>query len=665
MFPLEGSQAAPRSVSCATMLRPPSPRHLAALLLSACLPTLLPAQNRDEYARAPKPRQDVTIFSPLDLPTPNRLRTAAGAPGPDYWQQQVDYRIAATLDPATRTVTGKEHVTYHNRSPETLDFVWVHLEQNILRKDSIGTLTDGGAAVGGPSEPSDGVILTHVGQGGADLQYQVYDTLMRITLPKPIAPGSTFEFDVAWSFQVPKQVFRRYGTMDVAKGTIWEIAQWFPAVAVFDDVHGWNTLPYIGTGEFYTNFGTFDLAITAPRDHLVVASGVLQNPEEVYTEQQRERLARARTSADTVVIRSKDEVSDPQSRPAGEGPLTWRFRAENVRTVAWASSEAFILDAAGLGDTLIQSAYSEDSLPVWGKSTQMLRTAIGGYNQRWFPYPYPVATNVGGVEGGMEYPMIIFCSGQNRRSENGLYGVTTHEIGHNWFPMLINTDERRHAWMDEGFNTFINKYSTQDWFPRNKPAKASSFAAMLRAPGVPIVTTADRLNGMQLGLLQYEKTGVGLYILREYILGPERFDFAFRTYIRRWAFKSPQPADFFRTMENAAGMDLAWFWRGWFLEDAMLDQAIDSVQQATGRRSARITVVNKERQVMPLVIRATFVDGTTEERRLPVELWSQSDKVQVGLESTAKVTEIRLDPDQALPDIDRKNNVWTAEAAEK
>ena len=647
------------------MLRPLSHRLLTALLLSACLPTLLPAQNRDEYARAPKPRQDVTIFSPLDLPSPNRLRTAAGAPGPDYWQQQVDYKIAATLDPATRTVTGKEHVTYHNRSPEALDFVWVHLEQNILRKDSIGTLTDGGAAVGGPSEPSDGVILTHVGQGDTDLQYQVYDTMMRITLPKPIAPGSTFEFDVAWSFQVPKQVFRRYGTMDVAKGTIWEIAQWFPAVAVFDDVHGWNTLPYIGTGEFYTNFGTFDLAITAPRDHLVVASGVLQNPEEVYTEQQRERLAKAKTSADTVVIRSKDEVGDPQSRPAGEGPLTWRFRAENVRTVAWASSEAFILDAAGLGDTLIQSAYSEDSLPVWGKSTQMLRTAIGGYNQRWFPYPYPVATNVGGVEGGMEYPMIIFCSGQNRRSENGLYGVTTHEIGHNWFPMLVNTDERRHAWMDEGFNTFINKYSTQDWFPKNKPPKASSFAAMLRAPGVPIVTTADRLNGMQLGLLQYEKTGVGLYILREYILGAERFDFAFRTYIRRWAFKSPQPADFFRTMENAAGMDLAWFWRGWFLEDAMLDQAIDSVQQATGRRSARITVVNKERQVMPLVVRATFVDGSTEERRLPVELWSQSDKVQVGLESTAKVTEIRLDPDQALPDIDRKNNVWTAEATEK
>lgn len=669
----EDSQAGPRSVSCCPMPCIPSPQcppRAAFLLLAGLLATFQTAAaqeaptrgpRRDEFARAPQLRPDVTIFTALDLPTPNRLRTAAGAPGPDYWQQQVDYRIEVALDPATRTVTGKEHVTYHNHSPEALDLLWVHLEQNILRKDSIGTLTDTMSAMGGPSEPSDGVLLAHVGTGGTTLPYQVYDTMMRIELPQPIAAGGKFEFDIAWSFQVPKQVFRRYGTMETKKGTIWELAQWFPAVAVFDDVHGWNTLPYLGSGEFYTNYGTYDLAITTPRDHLVVATGVLQNPQDVYTALQQERLDTAKHSADTVIIRGQNEVGDPQSRPAGEGPLTWRFHAENVRTVAWASSEAFILDAAGLGETLIQSAYSEDSLPIWGKSTQMLRTAIGGYNQRWFPYPYPVATNVGGVEGGMEYPMIIFCSGQNRRSENGLYGVTTHEIGHNWFPMLINTDERRHAWMDEGFNTFINKYSTVDWFPKSKLPKASSFAAMLKAPGVPIVTNADRLSGLQLGVLQYEKTGVGLFILREYILGPERFDFAFRTYIRRWAFKSPQPADFFRTMENAAGMDLAWFWRGWFLEDAMFDQAVDGVQQGNEKRGARITFVNKERMVMPLQFRATFDDDTTEDRRLPVELWSQSDKVQVTLEGRGKVREIRIDPDQALPDIDRKNNLWTAE----
>jgi hypothetical protein len=630
------------------------------VLLFAFLPAVLHAQNRDEYARAPKPRSDVTIFSPLDLPTPNRMRTASGAPGPDYWQQRVDYRIDARLDPAERRLTGSEHVTYHNNSPDALDFLWVHLEQNILRKDSIGSLIGGGDAVGGESDHTEGVVLSRVAAAGAPLPYKVYDTLMRVDLPQPLRAGAQIELQIDWSTEIPKHIFRRYGTLEVAKGTIWELAQWFPAVAVYDDVRGWNTLPYVGTGEFYTNFGNVDLAITVPRDHLVVASGVLQNASEVLTTTQQERLAAARTSKDTVMIRGKDEVGDPTTRPAGEGPLTWRFRAENVRTVAFASSEAFILDAASTGDALVQSAYSEDSLPVWGKSTQMLRTAIEGYGKRWFPYPYPVATNVGGVEGGMEYPMIIFCSGMNKNSAQGLYGVTTHEIGHNWFPMLVNTDERRYAWMDEGFNTFINKYSTQDWFPKSKPPKPSAFAAMMRSPGVPIVTNADRLTGMQLGMLQYEKTGVGLMILREYVLGPERFDDAFRTYIRRWAFKSPQPADFFRTMEDVAGMDLAWFWRGWFLEDAMVDQAVDDVQQPNDKRGARITIVNKERQVMPLTFRATFEDGTTEVRRLPVETWHQSDKVTVTLEGRGKVTEVRIDPDQMLPDVVRKNNLWTA-----
>ncbi|MFO1076114.1 MAG: M1 family metallopeptidase [Planctomycetota bacterium] len=618
----------------------------------------LPAQQREDFARTRAPRTDVTIFSALDLPAPNRMRTASGSPGPDYWQQQVDYRIDVALDPEARTVTGREHVTYHNRSPESLDFLWVHLEQNILRKDSIGAQIGGGDAVGGPSDYNDGVAVTRVATGAVDLAHSVYDTMMRVELPQPIAAGADFEFDVEWSFAVPQRVFRRYGTMRVTKGTIWEIAQWFPAVAVFDDVHGWNTLPYIGTGEFYTNYGSYDLAVTVPRDHLVVATGVLQNPDEVYTDTQRERLARARTSRETVMIRGKDEVGDPATRPAGDGPLTWRFHADNVRTVAFASSEAFILDACASGDTLVQSAYSEDSLPVWENSTQMLRTAIEGYGKRWFPYPYPVATNVGGVEGGMEYPMIIFCSGRNRRSAGGLYGVTTHEIGHNWFPMLVNTDERRHAWMDEGFNTFINKYSTADWFPDRKPPSPSGFAGMMRMPGVPIVTEADRLTGMQLGVLEYEKTGVGLQILREYVLGPERFDAAFRTYIRRWAYKSPQPADFFRTMENAAGMDLAWFWRGWFLENDMLDQAVDSVQQPSGRRGARITFVNKERMVMPLEFEATFADGTTEKRRLPVELWFQSDRATVSLEGTGEVTRVRIDPDRWLPDVDRNNNLW-------
>lgn len=635
----------------------------AALLLPAFLAATLAAQGRDEFARAPKPRSDVTIFSPLELPTPNAQRTGSGAPGPGYWQQQVDYQIDVELVPEQRLVRGSETIRYHNRSPDPLPYLWIHLEQNILRRDSIGSLTDGGSAVGGPSDHNEGVAVEHVrGAGGKDLPYVVYDTLMRVVLPEPALPGTTTQLQIAWSFQVPERVFRRYGTLKVQKGTVWEVAQWFPAVAVYDDVHGWNTLPYIGTGEFYTNFGDYDLRITAPRDHLVVATGVLQNEHEVYTGLQRARLAQARASRDTVLIRTPEEVGDPGSRPAGDGPLCWRFKAENVRTVAFASSEAFVLDActASTG-TLVQSAYPEDSLPVWGKSTQMLRTAIEGYSSRWFRYPYPVATNVAGVEGGMEYPMIIFCSGRNRRNERGLYGVTTHEIGHNWFPMVVNTDERRHAWMDEGFNTFINKYSTAEWFPDSRPSKPSSFTAMLRSPGVPIATHADRLNGMQLSLLQYEKTGVGLQLLREYVLGEERFDFAFRTYIQRWAFRSPQPADFFRTMEDAAGMDLAWFFRGWFLEDALFDQAVESVQQATERRPARVVFTNRERMVLPLSFRVTYEDGSVEDRKLPVELWSKSDRVTVSMTGQRKVKEIRIDADDYLPDNDRKNNIWTVD----
>ncbi|HEB52100.1 MAG TPA: M1 family peptidase [bacterium] len=642
----------------------PHPRRVASgafpLLALLVVAAVLPAQRGNEFARKPGIRRDVTIFSPLDLPAPNRMRSASGAPGPDYWQQRVDYRIDTTLTPAKRLVSGKEHITYYNRSPDTLDYIWVHLEQNVLRSDSIGALTDGTSAVGGPTDASEGVVLAEVSSNGKPLEYHVYDTLMRVHLPAPLSPQATFECDIAWSFTVPERVFRRYGTMKTKQGVIWELAQWFPAVAVYDDVHGWNTLPYMGTGEFYTNYGDYELNITVPRDHLVVASGVLQNPEEVYTQAQRERLATARKSAETVVIRGRDEVGDPASRPAGEGPLTWRFKAENVRTVAWASSAAFILDAASVGDTLVQSAYSEASLPVWEKSTAMLCAAIKGYSERLYPYPYPVATNVAGIEGGMEYPMIIFCSGRNKRNERGLYDVTTHEIGHNWFPMMVNTDERRYAWMDEGFNTFINKYSTADWFTKNnRPAKPSTFAGMMRMPGVPVVTQADRLNGMQLGILEYMKTGVGMQILREYVLGPERFDFAFRTYVRRWRFKSPQPSDFFRTMEDAAGMDLAWFWRGWFLEDALYDVSVEGVR--SGRRGVTITFQNHERMVMPLEFEVEFADGSKLERRLPVEAWFRSDRITHTLQTDKEVVSVRVDPHGMLPDVDRGNNRWRAD----
>lgn len=642
------------------MRRTPSSSFLAAAFLLAGFVAAqsAPSAPRPEWGRSVQAPVDRTIFAPLDLPTPNRVRTASGAPGPEYWQQQVDYKIDANLDPKTRTIRGRERVTYTNRSPEALDYVWVHLEQNLFRKDSIGSQIEGGLSVGGPLQATEGVKLHEVTANGKPLEYRVYDTLARVDVPEPIAAGGgTFTFEIAWEFQVPDQVFRRYGTLKVRKGIIWEIAQWFPAVAVFDDVHGWNTLPYLGGGEFYTNYGTFDVAITAPRDHIVVATGVLQNQGEVFTEEQVQRFAKARSSTETVVIRGKDEVTNSDSRPAGEGPLTWRFHAEKVRTFAWAASEAFILDAAMLGDTLIQSAYHEEVQGSWNKSTQMLRAAIGGYSKRWFPYPYPVATNVAGVEGGMEYPMIIFCSANNERR---LYGVTTHEIGHNWFPMLVNTDERRSAWMDEGFNTFINGYSNEDWFGPEAQGRRRNGGLGMGNERVPIMTPADRFNGRQLNNLAYFKPAAGLTLLREHILGPERFDYAFRTYVRRWAFKSPQPADFFRTMEDAAGADLAWFWRGWFAEAATLDQAVDEVVQPRGRRPAQVTFTNNGRMVMPLHYKVTYTDDSIEEHKVPVEIWFSSNKVTQTLDAAKEVREVRVNPNGVFPDSVRGNDTWTA-----
>lgn len=648
---------------------------LSSLFLATALTAQEPARAepqqgqqppRQNWSRRVEQRADRSIFSALDLPTPSAMRLGSGAPGPGYWQQAADYRIDVELLPETRTVRGRETVDYHNHSPHTLDYVWVHLEQNCLRPDSISTLTDGGSLMGGESDTTDGVALQKVASGGSRLDYTVHDTMMRIDLPAPLQPGQTFQFEVEWSFVVPQRVFRRYGTMETAKGTIWELAQWFPAVAVYDDVHGWNTLPYIGGGEFYTNFGTYQLNITAPRDHVVVASGELLNPQDVFTAEQQERFARAKQSEETVVVIAKDEVGTPGSRPEGTGPLTWRFRAEQVRTVAWAASPAFILDAAvvdasAANKVLCQSAYPAECAGAWSKSTQMLRKSLGGYSRRWFEYPYPVMTNVAGVEGGMEYPMIIFCAAGN--NERGLWGVTTHEAGHTWFPMIVNTDERRHAWMDEGFNTFINGYSDEDWYGPQQEQRQGRRArgGAMRLPigdGMPIDTPADQLPAMAIGMLQYGKTGQGLRLLREHILGPERFDHAFRTYIRRWAFKSPRPADFYRTMEDAAGADLAWFWRGWFVESTRLDQAVDSVTPATDRRPARITFTNLDRMVMPLHYRVTYDDDTTEDVKLPVQVWHSSNRVVRSAAAGKQVKKVEVDPEAVFPDGARANNEW-------
>jgi len=636
----------------------PSRRFMPLLVaLLACCSTPSTSTFRSPTARNPG-----TMFAPLDLPSPNAIRNGAGAPGPDYWQQRSDYDIQASFDAETRTVTGTAKVRYTNNSPDSLDYLWLHLEQNVFRKDSLGSQLGRRGAIAMNRSEGSGVTVTRVSDSdGQPLPLTVYDTLGRLDLPTPLgAQGAVLAFEIDWSFVLPEKVFRRFGMEKVEQGTIYQVAQWFPAMAVYDDTHGWNTLPYLGTGEFYTDFGDYELSLTLPRSMVAVATGALANPEDVYTAAQQQRLATARTSDETIVVITADEIGTDDYRPAGEGPLTWRFSSKNVRTLAWACSDAFLLDASGTEDTLIQSVYPKEALPLWSESTAMLRAAILGYNERWATYPWPVATNVNGIEGGMEYPMLIFCS--ERHDESGLWGVTTHEIGHNWFPMMVATDERRHAWMDEGFNSFINYYSRADWFPGevNEGTHPSRIAGQMnRSPQMPVDTPPDQLPGRLFGFTQYAKPAAGLVLLRETIMGPERFDHAFRTYIRRWAFHHPRPADFYRTMEDAAGMDLAWFWRGWFQETATWDAAIDSVDEPNGRWPADVTITSLGELVMPLDLEVELSDGTRVRRHIPVQAWYHSRSVTERFGDGQQIVSVILDPDEALPDIDRSNNRWS------
>lgn len=636
--------------------------------------------------RQPGPRTPETIFSRLNLPTPNERRLASGAPGPEYWQQRVDYVIEAALDEDARSITAKARITYTNNSPHELTYIWLNLEQNLFTPESRGArLTARGSRFGNRDGFEGGFDIEYVklaremrvparsgGRAviapGTALPLHIHDTLGRIDLPAPIAPkGGVFVFDIAWSFNIPPYGSDRLGIEDVEQGAIFQIAQWFPNVAVYDDVEGWNTMPYLGAGEFYTNFGDYDVKITVPRSHIVAATGELQNPQQVLTREQRQRLDRARVSAETVLIRTPEEVGDPGSRPAGNGPLTWHFKAKDVRTFAWASSASFIWDAAGLGHTLVQSVYPKEALPLWNQSTEMLRDAIDGYNNRWYVYPYPVAINVNGIVGGMEYPMIIFC--RNRTSERGLWGVTTHEIGHNWFPMIVNTDERRHAWMDEGFTTFINYYSTRDRYPETTGGRGDGrgFAATMRR-GIPqpMATFPDQYGRGLLGTMAYAKPATALVLLREVVLGADRFDRAFREYINRWAFKSPQPADFFRTIEDVAGEDLAWFWRGWFLEATQLDQGVESVEQSEGSDWAIITFTNHGDMVMPVPYRLTFADGSTQHHVLPVEAWFSTNTFPARVRTDGRIiTEVLIDPESRYPDVNLRNNRWRAPGIEE
>lgn len=606
----------------------------------------------------------------------NPYRSASGQPGPAYWQNTADYKISARLNEQTHEITGSITVEYTNNSPDKLDFVWFQLDQNMFsqqgRGQQIVPLTN--SRYGDSMSDFDGgyaINSVQLGNGTA-AKHLINDTRMQVFLPEPLAAdGGKTTIRIEYAYTVPMHGADRTGILETQNGNIFAIAQWFPRVAVYDDVLGWNVQPYTGPGEFYLEYGNYEVDITAPANHIVVLGGELLNPEEVYTPTQLERLERARQSDKTVLIRSAEEVTKPDSRPQGKQELTWKFRLEKAHDVAWASSAAFILDAAKINLESGKTALAMSAYPVesnggnaWERSTEYTKASIEFYSKMLMEYPYPVAINVAADVGGMEYPAIVFCGYKAKGAS--LWGVTDHEFGHIWFPMIVGSNERFHAWMDEGFNTFINTLSTEAFNggEYNRPmGDANRLALIYTRPDLePIMSTPQSMQERNIGTLAYRKPGYGLTLLRNEILGPERFDRAFKTYLQYWAYKHPTPDDFFRTIENVAGENLNWFWRGWFQHNWRFDQGIREVAYLDGNpaNGVIITIDNLEKMPMPVVLDITTQNGETHRVKLPVEIWERNTSWTFRYPSTEAVVAIQLDPDKVYPDHNPANNRWQA-----
>lgn len=610
-------------------------------------------------------------FDPLFLNQPGTAyRSGSGAPGPEYWQNRSDYVIDAQLDDSV--ITGKVSITYTNNSPDVLSYLWLQADQNLFAKDSRGTATTpvGGNRFG-PRAYTNGFQFKSVRVDGSPAQYSITDTRMMIQLHSALKPrGDKAKIEIEYSFEIPLYGSDRMGRLRTKNGEIYEIAQWYPRMEVYDDVIGWNTLPYLGAGEFYLDYGNFQYSVTVPEDQIVVGSGELENPGSVLTSDQRSRLEKARSSDKTVTIRGADEIT-PAPENGTRKMKTWRFKINNARDVAWASSRAFVWDASRIklpsghpcmAMAVYPAEVARDS--AWGRSAEYVKGTIEYNSKQWFEYPYPVAVNVAGNVGGMEYPGIVFCSWRSRMG--GLWGVTTHEFGHTWFPMIVGSNERRYAWMDEGFNTFINIYSTKDFnngeFSTQRDS-ARRFVPLLTRPNLePMMTFPDVIPANDLGNLAYFKPSVGLVMLREYVLGPERFDFAFREYIRRWAFKHPTPKEFFRSMNDASGEDLGYFWKAWFVNNWKLDQAVSDVKywENDPAKGVVITLENKEQMAMPVVVQVKESNGNSGRVTLPAEVWQRSGTWTFQYPSTSPVDTVLVDPDAMLPDVNPANNIWTS-----
>ena len=551
-------------------------------------------------------------FEQLDqlLPTPNSYRSASGAPGPAYWQQRADYDISVELNDENQSLRGSETITYYNNAPEPLSYLWMQLDQNILADGSMTRKTSGGAIR--DSIPAKFLATTASAydfKGGYQissvrdasdkpLNHVINFTMMRVDLPQPLKPGEKFTFKVDWSYNINDmmKIGGRSGCEFFPDdgNYIYFIAQWFPRMCVFDDIEGWQNKQYLGAGEFALTFGDYKVRITVPSDHIVGATGWLQNPKDVLAKEQIERFELARKTFDKQVWIVTEEEAKKREKERSKKKSTWVFHAENVRDFAFASSRKFIWDAMAVKNAdkapLAQSLYPKEGNPLWGKeSTLAIKNTLDIYTERTIPYPYPTAYSINWVGGGMEYPMVSFNGG--RPAKDGTISdrvlvrcvyIIVHEVGHNYFPMIINSDERQWTWMDEGLNSFLEKETMRIRYPNlnyssNTPKDIVSFMKGDKAMMRPIMATADN-QGQYGGSNGYTKTAAALTLLRETVMGPELFDKAFQEFSVRWAFKHPKPADFFRTMEDASAVDLDWFWRGWFYSTDHVDITLDEVK---------------------------------------------------------------------------------------
>lgn len=633
------------------------------------------------------------------LPTPNEYRTASGAPGSKYWQQRADYNIVCELDEKNLKLTGSETVTYFNNSPDPLNYLWFQLDENQHSSTKNAnyqfstavpdTLNQGQIDSWQEAKTDNGYgvnITSLTDATGKKLKYFVNRTMMRVELPATLKPGQQFVLKISWNYRITDRFkYGGRGGYEYFPGDgnyLFTMTQWYPRLCVYTDFEGWENHQFANK-EFALSFGNFKVQITTAADHVVGATGECQNYQQNLSASQLARWQKAQATKEPVEIVTLDEAKAAEKNKAS-GKKTWIYKADNVRDFAWTASRKFVWDAMPTyvegKKIMCMSFYGKEAYPLYSKySTKVVAHTLKIYSSMSVPYPYPVAQSVE-ASNGMEYPMICFNFGRADESGNytdkvkwGMIGVVIHEVGHNFYPMIINSDERQWSWMDEGFNSFVEYIAEKAWdstFPSRR-GPASTIVEYMSKPKhelEPIMTNVD--NIVQFGNNAYGKTAAALNILRETILGPELFDYAFRTYARRWAFKHPTPADFFRTMEDASGTDLDWFWRGWFYSIDPCDIALDSVKyfinesKAPEKHFYELTLSNKGGLVMPLIIEWTYTDGTKETDHIPAQIWRlNEERVSKVFMKDKEVASIQLDPKRETADINESNNSWNKTGA--